>query len=158
MTVQIGEMSLLVAEEEDSRGIQEAGRVELQQSFVELRAKGWSLRKIERRLKVSKSTLADWSQELEEEIASLKGMELEALFESYFLAKEGRVKLLGEQIKAIQRELQNRKLEDIPTEKLLELLLRYYDQLRDEYIEPRPLSSQEIAEMRALRNSQGAAG
>ena len=115
------------------------------------RAKGWSYARIARRLKVAKGTLANWSQELEEEIASLKAMELEALFESYFLLKEARVKLLGEQIKAIQRELKGRKLEEIPTEKLLELLLRYYAELREEYIEPRPLSSREIAEIKSLR-------
>jgi len=132
---------------------EEAGKLDLKLQFVALRAKGWSYIKIARRLKVSKGTLTNWSRELEEEIASLKAMELEALFESYFLLKEARVKLLGDQIKAIQRELKGRKLEDIPTETLLLLLLRYYSELREEYVEPRPLSSQEIAELRALREA-----
>ena len=52
---------------------------------------------------------------------------------------------------AIQREIKSRNLADIPTDKLLELLLRFYDELRDEYIEPRPLASSEIAEIKALR-------
>ena len=134
-----------------SSGLQEAGRIELQQSFVEYRAKGWSLRKIERKLKVSKSALANWDRELEEEIASLKAMELEALYESYFLAKESRIKALGQQLRKIQRELRARDLSDIPTEKLLELQLRYLDALQEEHVETRPLSEAEIAELKALR-------
>ena len=134
-----------------SSGLQSAGRIELQQSFVEYRAKGWSLRKIERKLKVSKSALANWDRELEEEIASLKAMELEALYESYFLAKEARIKALGQQLRKIQRELKSRGLEDVSTEKLLELQLRYLDALQEEHVEARPLSQDEIAELKALR-------
>jgi transcriptional regulator with XRE-family HTH domain len=127
------------------------GRVELQQQFVELRAKGWSLRKIERKLKVSKSTLANWDRALEEEIASLKAMELEALYESYFLAKESRIRVLGQQLRRVQQELKSRGLEDVSTEKLMELQLRYLDALQEEHVETRPLSEDEIAELKALR-------
>ena len=134
-----------------SSGLQEAGRIELQHSFVEYRAKGWSLRKIERRLKVSKSALANWDRELEEEIASLKAMELEALYESYFLAKESRIKALGQQLRKIQRELKSRDLEDVSTEKLLALQLQYLDALQEEHVETRPLSQDEIEELKALR-------
>jgi len=131
--------------------LQQAGRVEMQQQFIELRAKGWSLRKIERRLKVSKSALANWSQELEEEIASLKAMELEALYESHFLTKQTRIMALGQQLKAIQKEIKSRGLADVPTEKLLELELKYLAALQDEYVEPRPLSEAEILELKSLR-------
>lgn len=126
-------------------------KLDLKLQFVALRAKGWSYVRIARRLKVAKGTLANWSQELEEEIASLRAMELEALFESHFLAKEARIKLLGDQVKALQREIKSRDLTTVPTEKLMELLLRTYAELRDEYIEPRPLSSQEMAEIKVLR-------
>ncbi len=136
---------------EPVESLQELGKLDVKLQFVALRAKGWSYAKIAKRLKVSKGALANWNAELEEEIASLKAMELEALQETYFLAKEGRIKLLGEQVKAIQRELKSRPLADIPTDKLLELLLRYYGELREEAIEPRPLSSQEMAEIKALR-------
>ena len=151
MTVQMGEMTLVVSDTEDTYGLQQAGKVELKQQFVELRAKGWSLRKIERKLKVSKSTLANWSQEMEEQIASLMAMELEALYESHFLTKEARVKALGEQLKAIQKELKARGLGDVSTEKLLDLQLRYMAALQEEYVQPRPLSEQEQAGLRALR-------
>jgi len=124
------------------------GKTEIKSQFIELRAKGWSYVKISKKLKVSKSTLANWSQELEAEIASLKAMELEALYERYFLAKEGRIKLLGEQLKDIQIELKKRKLDRVSTEKLLELELKVYQALREEYIEARPLSDQEILELK----------
>jgi len=67
----------------DTRAIvlqEDTGRLELKDQFIELRAKGLSYQKISRRLKVSKSTLANWSTELEGEIASLRAMELEALY------------------------------------------------------------------------------
>jgi transposase len=120
------------------------GRMELKSQFIDLRAKGYSYQKIARRLKVSKSTLANWSTELEGEIASLRAMELEALYERYFLTKESRIKLLGEQLKAIQTEIKSRSLKDISTEKLLDLQLKLYQALQEEYVEVRPLSDQEI--------------
>lgn len=135
----------------EAEPLEQPGKLDQKLEFVALRAKGWSYVKIARRLKVSKNALVNWNQELEEEIASLKAMELETLFESYSMLREGRIKLLGEQIKAIQRELKGRDLADVPTDKLLELLLRFQSQLQAEYIEPRPLASSEMAELKALR-------
>lgn len=130
--------------------LEELGKLDLKLQFVALRAKGWSYAKISKKLRVAKGTLANWHQEFEEEIASLKAMELEALQERYYLAKEGRIKLLGEQIKAIQQELKSRPLSDVPTDKLLDILLRYYAQLKEEFVETRPLSDREIEELKEL--------
>lgn len=128
--------------------LEEPGKLELKSQFVELRAKGWSYIRISKKLKVSKATLSNWRQELETEIASLRAMELEALYERYFLAKEGRITLLGEQLKTIQEELKIRKLDDISTDKLLELEIKFFQALKEEYVEARPLSDQEIRELR----------
>jgi len=130
----------------------QAGKNELKAQFIELRAKGWSYRKLARSLKVSKSTLSNWSIELEEEIASLKAMELEALAEQFYLLKEGRIRLLGGILKRIQKEALSRDLSGVPTDRLLELLLRYQEALQKEYVEPKPLSGQE---MKALRDNPG---
>jgi transcriptional regulator with XRE-family HTH domain len=129
--------------------IEEPGKLELKSQFIDLRAKGWSYSRIARKLKVSKNTLANWSSELEGEIASLKAMELEALYEKYYLTKEARIKLLGGQLKEIQEELKARKLDSVSTDKLLELELKIYQALQSEYVEVRPLSDQEIEELRA---------
>ncbi len=123
-------------------------RLELKDQFIELRAKGWSYERIAKKLKVSKATLSNWRAELELEIASLRAMELEALYERYFMAKEGRIKLLGEQLKAIQAELKSRSLADVSTDKLMELMLKIYQALQAEYTEARPLSDQEIQDLR----------
>ncbi len=71
------------------------GKEEQKSRFILLRAKGLSYAKVAKQLKVSTSTLTNWNQELLEEIAQAKSMELEALQEEYFMLKEGRIKLLG---------------------------------------------------------------
>jgi len=116
----------------------ELGKEQQKAKFIHLRAKGLSYAKIAKELKVSKSTLTNWNQELHTEIAQAKAMELEALQEQYFLLKEGRIKLLGEQLKAIQVEISDRDLSKVSTERLMELQLRYFGELKTEYVEVRP--------------------
>ena len=122
----------------------EAGKMEVKSQFIELRAKGWSYLKIARKLKVSKNTLASWGAELEGDIASLRAVEMEALHEKYFMTKEARIQLLGEQLKEIKAELKRRGLEAVSTEKLLEMELKLYQALQAEYVETRPLTEDEI--------------
>ncbi len=141
-------MALLDQKNSSLKVLDDPGKVELKSQFIELRAKGLSYAKIARRLKVSKSTVANWSQELEAEIASLKAIELESLYERYYLTKESRIKLLGDQLKDIQAELKKRKLDRVSTEKLLELELKVFQSLKEEYTESRPLSDQEIRELK----------
>jgi transposase len=114
------------------------GREQKKSQFVQLRAKGLSYAKIAKELKVSKSTLSNWNQELQGEITQARAVELEALQEEYHLLKEGRIKLLGEQLKAIQEEISNRDLSKVSTDRLMELQLRYFGELKGEYVEIRP--------------------
>jgi len=139
--------ALITQEEAVSRPLAlagDAGKLEVKSQFIELRAKGWSYVKIARKLKVSKNTLANWGAELEGEIASLKAMELEALYEKSYMTKEARIKLLGAQLKGIQDELKKRGLEDVSTDKLLDMELKLYQALQAEYVEARPLTDAEI--------------
>ena len=101
--------------------------------FIELRAKGISYDKIAVQLKVSKQTLINWSKELQYEIDNLKAIELEALQEKYYITKEARIKLFGERVLAIKKELEKRNLSEVPTEKLIDLLLRHYNILQNEF-------------------------
>ncbi|MHC4749957.1 MAG: helix-turn-helix domain-containing protein [Planctomycetota bacterium] len=110
------------------------GKEEQKSRFIHLRAKGYSYTKIAKELKVSTSTLTNWNQELQEEIAQAKAMELEALQEEYYLLKEGRIRLLGGQLKTIQEEISGRDLSKVSTEKLIELQLRYFGELKTEYV------------------------
>ena len=142
-----GEHGLTVREETGIRPLAEAGeagKVEIKSQFIELRAKGWSYLKISKRLKVSKNTLASWGAELDGDIASLKAIEMEALHERYFMTKEARIHLLGEQLKALQAELKKRGLETVSTDKLLEMELKLYQALQAEYVETRPLTEAEL--------------
>lgn len=127
----------------------EVGKEELKHEFIELRAKGYSYRKIAKRLDVSIATLSNWRQELEGEIATLKAEELDALYERYYMTKQQKITQLGRQLKAVQKELRSRDYEDVSTEKLLEMQLKLYQALEDEKTELRPLSSQEIEELRS---------
>ena len=134
----------------DYVNLESLGKADLKAQFVELRARGHSYSRIAKRLKVAKGTLANWSREMEADIASLKAMELEALQESFFMLKEGRIRLLGGQLKAIQAELKKRDLSTVETGKLLELMLKTYEALQAEAVEARPMSEDEIEELKAL--------
>jgi HEPN domain-containing protein len=114
------------------------GRTALKTRFIELRARGLSYARISRELKVAKGTLASWNQELSEEIASLKAVQLEELYEKYYLVRAGRIELIGSQMKKLVKELQKRDFAEISTEKLLDLVLRYFETLKAEYIAPEP--------------------
>ncbi len=123
------------------------------EKFIELRAKGLSFDKIAGELKKSKQTLIDWSKELEEEIANLKAVELEALYEKYFLLKRNRLQTFGEILKRLRAEMETRDLTDLPTDKLLDLIGKYGTLLREEIVEPRFQTSGEITEAKQERRT-----
>ena len=124
---------------------------ELKERFIELRAKGWSFDKIAKETGKAKQTLIDWSKELQDEIANRKALELEALYESYYLMRENRLQTFGAMRTKIKEEVERRDLSDVPTDKLLELLLKYNSQVKEEIVEPIYKSSQEIKEERQDR-------
>jgi len=124
---------------------------ELKERFIELRAKGWSFDKIAKETGKAKQTLIDWSKELQDEIANRKALELEALYESYYLMRENRLQTFGAMLTKIKEEVESRDLSDVPTDKLLELLLKYNSQVKEEIVEPIYKSSQEIKEERQDR-------
>ena len=142
-TVHVCKGTIADIETGPATGLEKSGRLELQAQFIELRAKGYSLARCAKLLRLSKSTLATWQQDLEAQIAGLKAIELEALQETFFLAKEARIRLLGEQVQAILEELRTRSLADVPTDKLLDSLLKFGQALREEFVEPRFLSDRD---------------
>lgn len=120
--------------------------MEEKERFIELRAKGWSFDKIAKELDRAKQTLINWSKELEDEIANLKALELEALYEKHYLLKENRIETFGVLLRKLKDEVMSRDLSDVPTDKLLDLLLKYENQLKDEIITPIYKTSEEIKE------------
>jgi len=121
------------------------------EKFIELRAKGYSFDKIAKETGKAKQTLIDWSKNFQEEIANLKAIELEALYEKYYLLKENRVKTFGEVLSKLRSEIEKRDLSEVATDKLLELFLKYETQVKEEIVEPIYKTSSEIEEEIAER-------
>ena len=119
------------------------------EEFIEMRAKGYSFDKIAKKLGRAKNTLIVWSKELQGEIANCKAIELEALYEKYYLHKEARLSLFRPLLTYLIEELERRDFLDIPTEKLLDLFLKYDNQIKDELTTPIYKSLQEIKEEKA---------
>ena len=125
--------------------------IETKERFIELRAKGWSFDRIAKELGRAKQTLIDWSKDLQEEIANRKALELDALYETYYLQRESRLQTFGAMLTKIKEEVMSRDLSDVPTDKLLDLFLKYNNQIREEIVEPIYKSSQELTEERQDR-------
>ena len=108
--------------------------IKTKEKFIDLRAQGYSYDKIAKQLNKAKQTLIEWNKELQGVIAERRAYELEALYEAYKITKEGRLRSLGETINKLREEIARRDLSEVPTEKLLDLLLKYSSQVKDEVI------------------------
>ena len=107
----------------------------VKEKFIALRAKGLSFDKISRELNVSKPVLIDWCREYENEIANLKAVEFDTIIEKYSLNKKGRIELYAMYVKKIVDELANRDFSTVQTCKLVELLIKLCNSLKDEGLE-----------------------
>lgn len=118
------------------------GKIEQKERFIELRAAGRSLVSIAAELKVSKPTLIAWSRELTKEIGNARTLRTEELFERFAVTKTKRIEAFGKRLEGILGELDKRKLDDVKTEALLSLALKYGDAMKAEY-EPLALKGEE---------------
>jgi uncharacterized small protein (DUF1192 family) len=118
------------------------------EKFIQLRARGHSIEKAARDLKVGKTTLVSWNGELKEEIAALRAVELEALRERYFLATEQRIALFGDELEKIRSELADRDYSELPTDKLVTALLKMHRALEAEDVEPVFKTEEEVQQAR----------
>ena len=98
--------------------------VAVKEQFVELRARGWSFDRIAKELKVSKQSLVNWSRELTLEIRNRRAIEFEALLETYAMTREKRIEAIGQLLKRMNEELAARTLTTMPTERLLDGILK----------------------------------
>ncbi len=73
--------------------------------FIELRAQGWSIKRIASRLKVAARTLVDWNRQERENIRTLRALELEALQEKILATREHELKCLKGSLDAIEEQL-----------------------------------------------------
>ena len=117
--------------------LKQQGTMDSKQHFLDLRARGYSIRYIATELGRSPATVLKWDNDFSEEISKLKAVQLEALYEQYNITKQHRLKGLANQLKAIQDELSTRDISDVPTDKLFDLNLKYLEQIKKDYIEPK---------------------
>lgn len=94
------------------------------EKFIELRANNESYQTIAQKLGVSKTTLIQWSKEYKTDIGNMRALSLDALQQQYKVSKQERIALLSNQLQEVRKELESRGLKDIPTHKLLELLMK----------------------------------
>ena len=124
---------------------------EQKEKFVELRAKNWSFKKIAKQLGISKPTLIKWSKELNQKIANMKAIELEAIQEKYYMQKKQKIEIYGQQLEKIKEELEarleNNELKDVKTEQLFKLFFEYMDRLEVERVPVEFIAERSFEEM-----------
>lgn len=104
-----------------------------QMEFIELRAENKSYATIAKELSISKDTCSKWETQLKKEITKLKQCRLDELYTSYYMHKEARIGQLGESLKAINKAIELKDLEEAPVERLLDYKLKYINELKKEY-------------------------
>ena len=108
---------------------------EIKHKFIELRAQGLSYRAICKELEISRATCSKWNTDFKESISELKKEKLEELYNNYFMVKGARIKQLGETLKRINKAVESKDLTDLPADKLLDLMIKYMNELKEEYID-----------------------
>lgn len=121
--------------------------------IVELRAQGYSLKKIADKLGIAKQTVVDTVKEMKEEVASLQAIQLDALYEAEKITTEARIKNLSTLLKKIQKEVESRDFSDVPTDKLVDLYIKTASTLEGLMIEPSFKSSEEIREDKEMKEA-----
>jgi transposase-like protein len=121
--------------------------------IVELRAKDYSIVRIAKELGLAKQTVVDTVKEMKDEIASLQAVQLDALYEAEALSVEARIKRLSALLAKLQAELDERNLSDVPTEKLVDLILKTSSTLESSLVSPIFKSSQELQEEKEARKA-----
>lgn len=96
--------------------------------FIELRGQGLPLAQIAAEIKVSKPTLINWEHDFREEIDNVRAMELEAMYDKYYLSVRKKVEFFGDVLNRIQSELETRDLSTISTEKLFAMYAHFYQE------------------------------
>lgn len=101
--------------------------------FVRLRAECQSYDKIAEALHISKATCTAWERELKADITRLQQEGLNELYTSYGMAKEARIRRIGDTLQRIDTALEEADLTTVAPERLLDFKLKYTQALREEF-------------------------
>lgn len=105
-------------------------------AFIKARAEGKSYSTITKELGIAKATCTSWEQSLKGDIEAMKRAQTEELYTAYNMKREARIKALGEIVQGLDKVIADKPLEELPLDKLLELRLKYARELKEEYLEP----------------------
>ena len=116
------------------------------QQFVELRARGYSFSKIADELSISKPTLIGWSQEEQtnKDIQNQRTLAIDELQEKYIMTKRHRIAVFGEVLNRAKAELDGRDLSTLSTDKLIALVIKLSDTLKQDETELELLGEVEL--------------
>ena len=106
---------------------------EMKLEFIRMRAEGLSYDKIAEQLHISKATCTSWEKELKAEINQLQQEALNGLYTSYGMAKEARIRRIGDTLRRVDEALASADLTEIAPEKLLDFKLKYAQALKEEF-------------------------
>ena len=106
---------------------------EMKLEFIRLRAEGQSYDKIAEALHISKATCTAWERELKADISRLQQEQLNELYTSYGMAKEARIRRIGDTLRRLDDALREVDLTAIAPEKLLDFKLKYAQALKEEF-------------------------
>lgn len=106
------------------------------EAFVELRANGETFEEISNILEVSKTTLIKWSKELKYEINNYKELRREYLTKLYLGDLKSTLEDYGKFNTRLRKELFNRDLSKLSTDKLARLFLEFQKSMGDHLKSP----------------------
>lgn len=118
---------------------------------IERRAKGESIAKIAKALKMGKDKVVTILRESREEVAALEALELDAFYEAEKLTIKERIRRLSRLSQRLLDEVESRDLTDVPTEKLIDLYLKSSSALDAAIVEPDLRSTEEVRQEREER-------
>lgn len=107
---------------------------EIKERFIILRAENKSYSQIIKDLSISKSSCIKLNKELNKEISQAKTDNLLQLYNSFYMTKEAKIKNLGKTLKKIDKAIESIDFTALSPKDLLELKLKYFHALQEEYI------------------------
>lgn len=105
------------------------------EKFIELRSFGKSFKETSFELSIPLSNILELSKKYSYEINNLKAIELDDIANKYQISKSQRIEFLGSLLSKFKNELNSRDLSNIPSDKLIDYLLKY-SQLLGKELEP----------------------
>lgn len=110
-------------------------RPEKERLIILLRARDFSFSEIAQRVQLSRPTVISIVRDHANEIAKLSRLQLQELLAQYQQTVKRKLQVFGGVLSRLLEELQRRDLADIPTDRLLEVILKYNKAIGDSIAE-----------------------